>query len=219
MPLEDLDLEFEDEEDLKRKRSNELVHQDVDIEFGASPEAAPKAATPNAVPKAPSIVASKPSIVPSLGKATATPTANNPKPIPAASPAAAPIAQVKRLDEARAAFKKPAGVPSSPAAASPSTARPMSQGANALDLDLVPEEAGLAQLYAEIEATKFDARVQVAVAEFKTEILSDLLSDVKVLDMQVHQLLVRISQKHPDLKPEAMALKKLLADFTAKKRK
>lgn len=221
MPLEDLDLEFEDEEDLKRKRSSELVQQDVDLEFGASPAAAPKAVPGGTTPKIPA--PEKSQITPTLGRASVTPVAKPTTPT-SASPAPAPMAQVKRLDEARASavLKKPVTsttVPPTSAAARPSSAVPMGQGANALDLSLDSEESGLAQVYAELEATKFEARVQVAVAEFKTDILSDLLSDVKVLDMQVHQLLVRISQKHPDLKPEAMALKKLLADFAAKKRK
>lgn len=222
MPLEDLDLEFEDEEDLKRKRDKELVQQNVELEFGAAaPVAKATPGTPASKPVA--AIDKSGTIVPTMGKATATPTANSPKPTPAASPAAssAPTAQVKRLDEARQALKKPASAPPSSAVASPSTARsaPIVQGSSALNIDLPPDEDGLSSLYAELESTKFEARVQVAVAEFKTEILSELLSDVKVLDMQVHQLLVRISQKHPDLKPEVMALKKLLADFSAKKRK
>lgn len=223
MPLEDLDLEFEDEEDLKRKRNSETVQQNVELEFGAAAPVAASAAKPalsTAAPKASAQSDKSGPIVPTITKSpTATaPTAKAP---PVASPAAnsAPTAQVKRLDEARQALKKPTGVPPSAASASPGAARPQIQGANALNLDLPPDTAGLSELYAELESTKFEARVQVAVAEFKTEILSELLSDVKVLDMQVHQLLVRITQKHPELRPEVMALKKLLADFATKKRK
>lgn len=211
MPLEDLDLEFEDEEDLKRKRDKETVHQDVDLEFGVSPTVAAKATAPTSAPKVAAAAPDKTTVIPSPGK----PALSRPAPT---SPAVNPSAQVRRLDEARAAAaKKPQAA--NPNATNPGRPMPMVQGANALDLDLPPEEAGLTQLYEEVERTKFEAKVQVAVAEFKTEILSDLLSDVKVLDLQVHQLLVRINQKHPDLKPEVMALKKLLADFAAKKRK
>jgi hypothetical protein len=49
--------------------------------------------------------------------------------------------------------------------------------------------------------------------------LSELLSDVKLMDHQINQLLVRINAKHPDMKQEALMIKKILADFTAKKRK
>jgi hypothetical protein len=57
------------------------------------------------------------------------------------------------------------------------------------------------------------------VAEFKTEILSEMLSDMKLMEHQIGQLLVRINAKHPDMKQEALMIKKILADFTAKKRK
>lgn len=218
MPLEDLDLEFEDEEDLKQKRNNEMVHQDVDLEFGASPAVAPKAASAPAAPKLVSEKTEKTQIIPPVGKVSSgpTPTARS---TPQSAPS--PQGQVKRLDEARAALKKPASSVPPSAAARPSAASSMTNGSSALDLNLDSdfEQLGLAQLTADLENTKFEAKVQVAVAEFKTEILADVLSDVKLLDHQVHQLLVRINQKHPDLKPEVMALKKLLADFAAKKRK
>lgn len=195
MPLEDLDLEFEDEEDLKkRQNSNGQVQQDVDLEFGAAETPAPVAAAP-AAPKvgtAPPVKSAAPPATPAAR--AQTPAGNG---------------QVKSLDEARQAAARPATPPP----------RPMTSGANAMALAPQSEEVGFAQLSAELESTKFEARVQVAVAEFKTDIMSDLLSDVKMLDYQVHQLLVRINQKHPELKPEVMALKKLLADFAAKKRK
>ena len=155
----------------------------------------------------------------------AAPRQSNSAPTPTArsttNSSPAPQGQVKRLDEARAALKKPASSVPQSAAARPSAASSMTNGSSALDLNLDSdfEQLGLAQLTADLENTKFEAKVQVAVAEFKTEILADVLSDVKLLDHQVHQLLVRINQKHPDLKPEVMALKKLLADFAAKKRK
>lgn len=131
-----------------------------------------------------------------------------PKPVPAAAAAArAPghVAPVKKLDEARAqAARRPTAT--------------STQGANAMQLAPAPD-ADFSHLVQEIEDTKFDARVQVAVAEHKMELLADVLSDVKLLDHQVHQWLVRINQKHPELKNEVLAVKKLLADFAAKKRK
>ncbi len=186
MPLEDLDLEFEDEEELKKKR-NEAVSVDVDSLFEPiEPAAKPAAAAPAAVGK------------------------------PAASAAAARPgeAQVKKLDDARAAqaAKRPGAAP---VASAP--ARPTVSGANALQT--APGDEAMADLASTIEETRFEARVQVAVAEHRLELLADVLSDAKLLDHQVHQLLVRINQKHPDLKPEVMAIKKLLADFAAKKRK
>jgi hypothetical protein len=42
---------------------------------------------------------------------------------------------------------------------------------------------------------------------------------MKLLEHQIGQLLVRINAKHPDMKNEVLMIKKILADFTAKKRK
>jgi hypothetical protein len=46
-----------------------------------------------------------------------------------------------------------------------------------------------------------------------------MLSDMKLAQHQIEQLLVRINAKHPDMKNEVLMIKKILADFTAKKRK
>lgn len=192
MPLEDLDLEFEDEDEQKKKR-NEAVQVDVDSLFAA--QETPAKAAPGAAPAG-----------------AAAPAR------PQAAPAA--TAQVRKLDEARAQLKRPAapaGTPA-PAAAAP---RPVVQGATALQAQ--PQEAvddaALLGLMESLEETRLEGRVQAAVADYKLGLLADVLSDVKLLDHQVHQLLVRINQKHPELKPEVMAIKKLLADFSAKKRK
>lgn len=216
MPLEDLDLEFEDEEDLKRKRNSETVAVDVDSLFanpGTPPESsAPKAAAP-AAPAKPTIKsAPTPAAKPAGGVASAP--SQSPRP---GTPATG--AEVKRLDEARAQMKKPAATAGPPSTASPPqpVSASVSSGANALDLGL--DDGPMLSLSGEVEQIRFEARVQVAVAEFKAEFMADVLSDAKLLDHQVHQLLLRINQKHPELKPEVLAIKKLLADFAAKKRK
>jgi hypothetical protein len=64
-----------------------------------------------------------------------------------------------------------------------------------------------------------EADIKVALAEYKTEYLADMLSDLKLMEHQIGQLLVRIHAKHPDLKNEALMIKKILADFIVKKRK
>ncbi len=66
---------------------------------------------------------------------------------------------------------------------------------------------------------QIESEVKVAVAEFKMEYLSEMLSDIKLLEHQIGQLLVRINAKHPDMKNEVLMIKKILADFTTKKRK
>jgi hypothetical protein len=49
--------------------------------------------------------------------------------------------------------------------------------------------------------------------------MAEVLSDAKLMQHQVQQLLMRLNQKNPALKPELMAIQKALADFLAKKRK
>jgi hypothetical protein len=141
MPLEDLDLEFEDEEEQKKKR-NESLHDAVDLEFGASPE---KPAAPSVAPK-PAAVAAKDSSAPK------------------AAPAAAG-AQVKKIEEVRAKMAQSKNPAAAPAAAAP--ARAVTSGSSALQLAPEPGDVNLAQMYQMIEDTKFEARVQVAVAQEK----------------------------------------------------
>ena len=75
------------------------------------------------------------------------------------------------------------------------------------------------ELLEHVRKIEFDAEVKVRVADFKAEILGEVLSDMKLMEHQVGQLLARINAKHPDMKQEVLMIKKLLADFTAKKRK
>ncbi len=199
MALDDLDLEFEDEEEMKKKK-NDAVHQDVDLEFQMQD-----------------------------GGVKARPSRPGAPPPPAGVRPQQPMAQVQKLDDARAAqqLKRPVA-PVSTAPRSPGEATsPRSVGATALKTQSQPVAEGhydleseeIVQLRERARKAEFDADVRVQVAEFKTEILSELLGDMKLMEHQVNQLLVRINAKHPDMKQEALMIKKLLADFTAKKRK
>ncbi len=207
MPLEDLDLEFEDEEELKKKKSAETVQVDVDLEFGANekPVPAPSAAVEKAAPAVVETTA------PKVEKSQTDPS------IKVAQPAAG--GQVKKLDEMRAKIAQAKGqAPAKPAAAASATT-PAISGANALQMSADIEGLNLAQLTQMIEDTKFDAQVQVAVAEQKAVFMAEILSDAKLLQHQIQQLLVRLNKKHADNKPELMAIQKALADFLEKKRK
>ncbi len=184
------DLDLEfEDEEEQKKKRSDAVAVDVDLAFSATG------------------IHQLPASLSSSAKADSS----APKAAPAAAASARPAGQgapVKKLDDARAQARRP----------QPASPQPVAQGANALQM-APPLEADFSHLAQELEHTKFEARVQVAVAEHKTELLADVLSDVKLLDHQVHQWLVRINQKHPDLKNEVLAVKKLLADFAAKKRK
>lgn len=123
--------------------------------------------------------------------------------------AAGAAGEVRKLDEARGA----------PAARRPGVVAPRAQGAAALkSLDDV-EASEVVELRQKVQQVEFDASVKVANAEYKMELLSEVLSDVKLLDHQIGQLLTRIVAKHAENKQEALLIKKLLADFIAKKRK
>ncbi len=138
------------------------------------------------------------------------------KPPPQGSVAARPPtgpAPVRNIQDARTAQPRP-GAP-------PGGAAPRAVGSSALKseqgYDL--ESQQVVELREQVRKIELESQVKVAVAEFKTEYLTELLSDLKLVDHQVNQLLIRINAKHPDMKNEVLMIKKLLADFTAKKRR
>ena len=98
-------------------------------------------------------------------------------------------------------------------------ARPQVVGSSALETSYDFESESVVQMRDEMRRVQLESEVKVGIAEFKTEFLSEMLSDMKLLDHQINQLLVRINAKHPDMKQEVLMIKKLLADFNAKKRK
>jgi hypothetical protein len=213
MPLEDLDLEFEDEDEQNKKKSD-AIHDAADIEFGAavtSEKASPKSSPSEQVTQAVAIESS------------------GPKPHPSAATSGA---QVKKLEEVRAkiAQARTAASGAAPAAKATATqavaskpeaqAQPVvQQGSAALHLVSEPDGQNLAQLTQLIEDTKFEARVQVAVAQEMSSFMAEMLSDAKLMQHQIQQLLMRLNQKNAANKPELVAIQKALADFLSKKRK
>jgi hypothetical protein len=203
MPFDDLNLEFEDEEETLRKKKAETLQVDVDLEFQApDPSGRPRAA--------------------------ARPAPQGGEPSARSAPARPPGAEVRQINEARPAgpgtqpqVRRPP-MPGAPAAqARPVAAPPVTPvaGANAMEMSYDFESEQVVQMREEMRRVQLDSEVKVAVAEFKTEFLTEMLSDMKLLDHQINQLLVRINAKHPDMKQEVLMIKKLLADFNAKKRK
>jgi len=199
MPFDDLNLEFEDEEEAARKKKAETLQQDVDLEFHA-PD-----------------TASKP-------RPAARPAPQGAEPVARPAPPKSPGAEVRQINEARPGTQPQVRRPLPPgqAAAAAPVARPSQpivSGANALDVGYDMESESVVQMREEMKRVQIESEVKVGVAEFKTEFLSEMLSDMKLLDHQINQLLVRINAKHPDMKQEVLMIKKLLADFNAKKRK
>ena len=198
MAFDDLDLEFEDEEEAKKKK-NEAVQVDVDLEF-STPDSGANKARPNPT---------KPSHAPA--QAAAPPGTVKPG-VPRAAP-------VTNLNDARAARPSAAVKPSAVASGNHSSTSKV-VGNNALQEDQYEVESQqIIEMREHVRKVEFEAEVKVAVAEYKTELLSELLSDTKLMQHQVEQLLIRINAKHPDLKQEVLLIKKILADFNAKKRK
>ena len=197
MAFDDLDLEFEDEEETKKKK-NEAVHVDVDLEFN-SPEGG-KARVPQ----------------PPARPAPAGTAPNIPRPPTAGQPQQP--GTVRKIEDARAAQARPGTPASQPR---PAVGQPRVVGTSALKeegaYDL--ESQQVVEMREQMRRIEFEAEVKVQVAEFKLELLSETLSDMKLVEHQIGQLLIRINAKHPDVKNEALMIKKILADFTAKKRK
>ncbi len=211
MALDDLNLEFEDEEEIKRKK-NDAVQVDVDLEFHNPVGDKSRASVVKSELKAPA--------------APVKPVVGGPQVARASAPTA-PVGNVKSINDARpqsqlGAIKRPGAVGSSAQPMSPSASlgAPRVSGSSALQSE--PDsyvEQELVEAREQLKRVEFDSAVKVAVAEFKTELLSELSGDMKLMEHQINQLLIRINAKHPDLKQEALTIKKVLADFTAKKRK
>lgn len=200
MPFDDLNLEFEDEEEAARKKKAETLQQDVDLEFQApDPVGKPRPAAPR-------------------------PASQGADPVARPAPPRSPGGEVRQISEVRppssAQVRRPPqpGQPGSAAASRP-VQSPMVSGANALETNYDFESESVVQMREEMRRVQIESEVKVGVAEFKTEFLSEMLSDMKLLDHQINQLLVRINAKHPDMKQEVLMIKKLLGDFNAKKRK
>jgi hypothetical protein len=189
MPFDDLDLEFEDEEE-QRKKKNDAVHVDVDLEFHTPEGTKPR---PAAQPEKTQGATTAP--------ASVRPPPNKP-------------GEVRKIDEARAAAQPQA----SPR---PLSAQPRVVGTSALKEDEVYdlESQQIVEMREQMRKVTLEAEVKVQIAEFKTEYLTEMLSDMKLASHQIEQLLIRINAKHPDMKNEVLMIKKILADFTAKKRK
>ena len=205
MPFDDLNLEFEDEEETLRKKKAETLQVDVDLEF--------QAPDPSGKPRA-----------------VARPAPQGGEPSARPAPMRPPGAEVRQINEARPAasgtqpqVRRPPmpGAPAASAQPRPVGAPPVApvSGANALETSYDFESEQVVQMREEMRRVQLDSEVKVAVAEFKTEFLTEMLSDMKLLDHQINQLLVRINAKHPDMKQEVLMIKKLLAAFNAKKRK
>lgn len=99
-------------------------------------------------------------------------------------------------------------------------AKPVAQSKPTPDYDYADEVESLrAEVHAlksKISAIEHQAEIKVAVAEAEKEYLVEYVSNAKVLDHQVTQMLQRINAKVPQLKGEVQMIKKHMNDFMAK---
>lgn len=192
MAFDDLDLEFEDEEEQKKKK-NDAVHFDVDLEFAGATGPKPKVVSPSGAPKA-----------------------ETPNQAPTSS-APNKTGEVRKIEDARAAQAQVR----KPQAAAPVATQSRVAGTSALkqDVQMDLDSAAIIEMREQMRRMEIESEVKVKVAEFKTEYLTEMLSDMKLMEHQIGQLILRINAKHPDMKNEVLTIKKILADFVQKKRK
>ncbi len=197
MVPKDLGLEFEDEseeqerlkreEDAKRKREANL-HSNVDLEF-----------------EVPGMEAGSPA------KGTAAPGAQKPDTKQAAAPAHARPAPAQQQQAQRpqqpqqAQAQRPA----------PSNVTAMPQREHSTSPSLIEAASNMdfnsGRMYSEVE---MKALIRAAVAECKLEMIAEIASETKELEIKVTRVLGALGAKAPPLKKDLMQVQKLVQDHT-----
>lgn len=207
MALDDLDLEFEDEEE---KNKGDALEVDVDLSFAVGDDT--KAANARAQKPVQAHDITDPNLQIKSQNPRQTATGGNVKNIEEARRKTAP-AGAQKVSQHQPAADRGASAPNSPRAPSASPQEPGLE----LSEELLSLREEIEQLKLELRKTQVDAQVQVAVAQAKADYSVEFLSNAKLLDHQVNQVLTRIHAKVPQLKNEVLAIKKYLAQFLMKK--
>ena len=186
MAIEDLDLEFEDETE---KGGSDALDVDVDLSFSASTDGngVAKGAASNRTPK-PELTIDKEE-----------------------APKKTSRANVANINEAKARAKQT-----------------QASVQNRKVKEVASESSGeVAKLRAEIEALKHQVKHQIqntqqeadmklAVARAEMDYIVEFVSNAKVMDHQVTQILARINKKAPALNSEVQAIKKYVNELLRK---
>lgn len=231
MAIEDLDLEFEDEEVEK----SDALEVDVDLSFSASADSKRQApSNKKIVGKSTNLSANDATdpnlVLPKAIKPTAKAAAAKPQARPTQTPKAQAVAkpQAKPANVANISDHK-RSAPPQPKAQQAIQAKPTQQQVQSpvqapagledyqYELDSLRNE--IENLRSEIQNVQKHADVKVAVAEAKTEFMIEFVSNSKLLDHQVDQVLQRIHKKVPALKNEVLTVKKYLNEFVDKNTK
>jgi hypothetical protein len=245
MAIEDLDLEFEDEDEVK----DDALAVDVDLSFSASNETKKSAASnqkvvgggkavsaldatdpnlkiPNKQPAKPAAAATTPKAQPTqnpMPKPAQAAPSQPVKPQPTQTPRPnQPAANVANLAAHRAATQAPANQSVAQARVTEQQVQNPIQAPVGLEdyqYELNLLRAELDELRKEIQQVKNQADVKVAVAEAKSEFIIEHVSNAKLLDHQVNSVLQMIHKKVPGLKNEVLTIKKYLTEFLQKHEK
>jgi outer membrane biosynthesis protein TonB len=151
--------------------------------------------------------------------ANGTPVAQAPKPAPVAQAPKAVPSNVKNISEAQKARPVAQAKPQTQQVQAPApVAKPKPvDDSYADELDMLRDE--IAELRSQVSKVQNAADVKVAVAEAKTQFLVDYITDAKLMDHQVNQMLSRIHKKVPALKNEVLTIKKYISEFISKTKK
>lgn len=188
MAIEDLDLEFEDEEEELRSDALEV---DVDLTFSASPDTKLGQAAK------------------SLQRKGAPQNRPTPKPM---APKPTPKSNVTNINQAKAAAQQARPTPQRPT----QQAQPMNYANSEVSADVAMLKAEIAELKEQMQLVQHHADIRIAVAEAEKEYLVEYISNAKLLDHQVTQVLQKVSAKVPQLKGEMQGIKKYLREFLEK---
>lgn len=153
-------------------------------------------------------------------------------------PAAGTPGQVKSLDEARKSAsqasqqvahapvqttkakvldqRKPAAQTHSRPTPSPSDESAAAVGHYPEIQELREEIQGLKEEMRSMRSIQHGAEVKVAIAEAKAEFIAEYMSNAKLMDHQVSQILQRIHGKVPQVKNEVLTIKKYVGEFIKK---
>jgi hypothetical protein len=219
MAIEDLDLEFEEEGE---KGKTDALEVDVDLSFSASNESSTKAGGKPARKPVSNISAqdaTNPNLkIPSKqNRPQATPPQRKPtqqSQIRAKAQGQTSGDKVQSIAEQRAKVQ----------GQSQSQARVQSQQVPIVEASFSDDYAyelqqlrdEIAELKNQIGTIESQADIKVAVAQAKSEFVIDYVTDAKLVDHQVNQVLQRIHKRVPGLKTEVLTIKKAMTEFVEK---
>ncbi|MCP4911747.1 MAG: hypothetical protein GY909_01410 [Oligoflexia bacterium] len=204
MGVNKLDIEFEDDDEIKareeaERKKNELV-EDVEIDFGASPES--QESSESSEPKA----QEKPKV-----KVKPEAKAAEPTPTQSAQPTPAP-AQPSQSPAPQPSVSQPTPQPVA-AQAQPTQVEQVSPGQIMVGPDYkLGDELKKAMMTNQILAIEMEARVQVEATKMSTDIIAKHAADAKLLEHKVNKLISAVAAKAPALKKELLQIKKLVGE-------